>query len=382
MRANSSSDFQRILGSLLLGASLCTVASVSSAQQKSQTPAATAPAAVEKGPKAPTKSASPAPTQTADAAEKSNNFEQKPGSAQAAAATAPTAPSEEDTAAAKEALSKGLAAYQAGDYALAADAFNNSSQLAPSLDAQFWYAMSLDLQGKTESALAAFEKFFSDPEHATLGGDRIEPARQRFEVLKTIPSTLTLQVTPASAQLRLDGEPQTGSGTFNLKLRPGKHVLLVEAPGYESTASELEVKAAQTLEQSIQLKPIPAAPAEARPTEPTPPTTAAARSRVPAYVTLGIAGAGAVVGGIFGVQALGAKSDFDKNPTAKNADAVERNALISDMAFGLAVTLGITGVVLLTSDEPAESGTPSAGALRFAPFFSAQGGGAAAHATF
>ena len=35
------------------------------------------------------------------------------------------------------------------------------------------------------------------------------------------------------------------------------------------------------------------------------------------------------------------------------ADDTERNALIADMAFGVAITLGVTGVVLLTSDDSA-----------------------------
>ena len=93
---------------------------------------------------------------------------------------------------------------------------------------------------------------------------------------------------------------------------------------------------------------------------PPPPPPPEPRSLVPAYVTLGIAGAAAVVGTIFGVQALSAKSDFDKTPNTDKADDTERNALIADMAFGVAITLGVTGVVLLTSnDDP----PPSAASL-------------------
>ena len=106
---------------------------------------------------------------------------------------------------------------------------------------------------------------------------------------------------------------------------------------------------------------------------------------VPAYVTLGIAGASAVLGTVFGIKALGAKSDFDDNPTTSKADDVERNALIADMAFGVAVTLGITGVVLLTtSDEPVEAQAAKLDKSRWqlAPYASPQGGGAAARFAF
>jgi hypothetical protein len=111
---------------------------------------------------------------------------------------------------------------------------------------------------------------------------------------------------------------------------------------------------------------------------------------VPAYVTLGIAGAAAVVGTIFGVQALSSKSDFDDTPTTELADDTERNALIADMAFGVAITLGVTGVVLLTSDEePAQPAAQSAQLklkrgpqLNLRPYAGPKSGGASARVTF
>jgi hypothetical protein len=110
---------------------------------------------------------------------------------------------------------------------------------------------------------------------------------------------------------------------------------------------------------------------------------------VPAYVTLGIAGVAGVVGTIFGVKALGSKSDFDKTPTTKTADDTERSALIADMAFGVAITLGVTGIVLLTSDDeppPATTGLlkPKAKGARLdlTPYAGPKSGGATARVTF
>jgi hypothetical protein len=52
-------------------------------------------------------------------------------------------------------------------------------------------------------------------------------------------------------------------------------------------------------------------------------------------------------------MALGDKSDFDKNPTTQTADNGDTHALIADMAFGVALTFGVTSAVLfLTKDEP------------------------------
>ncbi|KYF64444.1 hypothetical protein BE11_31860 [Sorangium cellulosum] len=107
---------------------------------------------------------------------------------------------------------------------------------------------------------------------------------------------------------------------------------------------------------------------------------------MPAYVTLGLAGAGVVVGTIFGIQALSAKSDFDKDPTTKTADRVDRNALIADMSFAVALTFGVTGAVLLLSDDTSAETKTAASTMKqkafVAPFVSPTGGGAAARFTF
>ena len=111
---------------------------------------------------------------------------------------------------------------------------------------------------------------------------------------------------------------------------------------------------------------------------------------VPAYVTLGIAAVGAGVGTYFGIKALSAKSDFNDNPTADAADDAERNALFADMLFGVAITLGVTGVVLLTSGDEAPEQTAKAKPLpklkkpsvAVAPYVSPDGGGAAARVKF
>jgi hypothetical protein len=166
-----------------------------------------------------------------------------------------------------------------------------------------------------------------------------------------------------------------------VKIAPGEHTIRVQRDGYEPLETQLEVGAAESLADSVELVKIAeAAPAAEPPPTTAPPPAAEPRSKVPAYITLGVAGAGAIVGTIFGIQALSAQKTFDDNPSAAHADDVERNALIADMAFGVAFTLGITGVVLLTSDEPAEATAKPA--LRISPYASKNGGGASAHVVF
>jgi hypothetical protein len=132
------------------------------------------------------------------------------------------------------------------------------------------------------------------------------------------------------------------------------------------------------------MTPPPPPPEEAPPPPPPP------RSKVPAYVTLGLAGAGAIVGTIFGAQALSAKSEFESTPTTELADKADRNALIADMSYAVAITFGVTGAVLLFSkDTPEEPKAASTQTTKTAPrrafvtpYVGPTGGGAAAHFTF
>ncbi|OQB07200.1 MAG: hypothetical protein BWY17_05333 [Deltaproteobacteria bacterium ADurb.Bin207] len=89
------------------------------------------------------------------------------------------------------------------------------------------------------------------------------------------------------------------------------------------------------------------------------------------------------MGTIFGIKALSNKSDFNDTPTTELADDAERNALISDMTFGVAITLGVTGTVLLLSNdssgqEQAAKDARSQKTMRLTPFVGPSGGGAAA----
>jgi hypothetical protein len=306
---------------------------------------------------------------------------QPPAGAAPLPSTPPAGPTPEQKAEAATALTQGEAAYKAGDYASAVAHFERANTLAPSATAQYWLASSLDLKGDAPRAIVAFETLFQNPEHTKLPAEQLDPARQRLDALKQIPATIALKVQPADVQVLIDDVPQPGTSPFSFKLSPGKHKIRVQRDGYEPLETELTVAAAESLEDNVELvkietapppETVKAPPPEVAPREP--------RSKIPAYVTLGVAGAGAVVGTIFGIQALSAQSTFEESPTASHADDVERNALIADMAFGVAFTLGITGVVLLTSDEPVD--TASASTLKVAPYASKSGGGAAAHLTF
>ncbi|HEY6077301.1 MAG TPA: PEGA domain-containing protein [Polyangiaceae bacterium] len=308
----------------------------------------------------------------------------------------PPPPDKKTKDAARKAYQEGDKAYLASDYATAYTGFSKANELVPSPQAAYWAAKSLDAQAKEEDAIKAYEALLADPElpGSKLGDDKINDAKTRLSELKGKQAgDVTIVTTPIGAAVSVDGAPQQGATPMTVKLSPGPHKLTVAANGYEPKDLDIEVKGGEKSEQKLELiakapPPVVAAAVVAAPPPPPPPPPEP-RSKVPAYVTLGIAGAGAVVGTIFGIKALSSKNEFDKNPTGDAADDTERNALIADMAFGVAITLGVTGVVLLTSDDSAAPTTtgkldklPKKAKLVVAPYASPKGGGAAAQYTF
>lgn len=319
-------------------------------------------------------------------------FAAPPAQAQGKAAAAK--PDKKTVDAARKAYAAGEKAFAAGKYEEAYDSFKKADEAIPSPHAQYWMAAALDKQGKKDDAAAAYEKFLANPGKEKAGADKLDEAKKRLEDLKGKPiGEVSIVTTPAGATVMIDGQPQMGEAPMIVKLAPGKHTVAISSPGYQNVEKEIDVTPGAKQDLSVELTmseapPEPTAPPP-EPTAPPPeePAKAEPKSKVPAYVTLGIAGASALVGTFFGIKALGAKSDFNDKPSTDAADDVERNALIADMAFGVAITLGVTGVVLLTSSDSDEKSAKGARYVagpkfRVAPVIGPTGGGAAAQLTF
>jgi hypothetical protein len=90
------------------------------------------------------------------------------------------------------------------------------------------------------------------------------------------------------------------------------------------------------------------APPPPPPPSPLPPEGAAPMgppSPVPAYIFWGLGGASLVVGGVFGIMALSAKSDFDDHPTYSQADTVHDRSVAADVGLGLGLVLAVSGTL-------------------------------------
>jgi hypothetical protein len=248
--------------------------------------------------------------------------------------------------------------------------------------------MRLDKQGDVAGAYAALGVVLADPNKDELGADKLQAAASRQRELGAVPADLLVTTTPAGAHVQVSGVDVPTPTPLSLRLAPGRHELVISLPGYESQRLPITAAPGAQLRPNVTLLP-QAASAQGAPIAPLGAeagaldATTAPRSLVPGYVTLGIAGGAAIVGTIFGVRALSDKKKYDDNPTAKGADDVERNALISDMAFGVTLTLGVTGLVLLLADDSApRAASSNSAALHLQPYVSTQGAGASASMSF
>lgn len=330
----------------------------------------------------------------------------------ATTSTAAALPSAEVREKARTAYFAGKAAYAAGNFTEAESHFTFANSLISAIQAQYWLALSLHEQGKSAEALGALALVLAHPNRGKLRGEQLKDAAARHAQLKTTPADVLLTTDPVGATITVNGQVVTTPTPTALRLGPGKHEFSVKLSGYETQRFLLTAApGAKLTPPPIKLVPaVPpqtsTAPGVAAPTSTAPSLSAPApilptsadtygnqsQSLIPAYVTLGIAGASGIVGTIFGLRALKEKKDFNDSPSREAADDTERNALIADMAFGVTLTLGITGAVLLltgTSRQDLSSANRASGdlastngSLQILPYATPHSAGAAAFYSF
>ncbi|MDB4994583.1 MAG: Fe-S oxidoreductase [Myxococcaceae bacterium] len=271
---------------------------------------------------------------------------------------------------AKKAYQSGEAKFKAGDYAGALTDFQTADQIKPTPQAARYIGMSADKLSKYPEAVAAYDRFLADvPAKMQTEGAEI---KKRSDEIKAMPGKVHVDAN-VPATVTVDQQPTKTMTPSDLDVPPGHHTLHFAADGRLAQDKEVDVTFAskQDVRAELEAAPPPVAPVVApvaATPPPAPPPPAAPppepRSKVPAYVTGGLAIVAAGVGTVFGVMALSDKSDFDKNPTAAKADDGENHALVADMSFGVAVTLGVTSAVLFLTKDDAPAASASAPVAR------------------
>jgi len=295
---------------------------------------------------------------------------------------------------ARKAYADAEAKFQSGDYAAAYELYKTANDDLPAPQTLYKMALCLDKQDKPGEAITAYSAFLGSTPPASMDAKVSESQARVNDLRKKAPVIIKVKSDPPGASVSVDGVAQMGTAPIDVKVAPGTHKVRVTSPGYDAYEKEitLDPGAPDTTLDALLLKsvavaelPPPPPVIETKPAEkPEPPPEK--HSNAAAFVVLGVAGAGAIVGGIFGVKALQGKSDFNNGAkTTDKADQVEKDALIADMALGAAITLGVTGtVLLLTSGGGDEKAARAASPSKFelAPVFSPHRAGAAATLRF
>lgn len=191
---------------------------------------------------------------------------------------------------------------------------------------------------------------------------------------------------PGDAELtvKVDGEPvPLANLNTNRPMDPGEHLVEASAPGYLPASAKVRLAEGGVDSVALTLEPDPNAPkrtAQApavapppqEPQTPAPADTAPpaedqpSKSKVPAFIALGVGAVGLGVGTVFGLSAISKKDDLDASCQNKvcpgnqqdTIDSAKTAGTISTVGFAVgAVGLGVGAYLLLTSGSGSASAT-------------------------
>jgi hypothetical protein len=222
-----------------------------------------------------------------------------------------------------------------------------------------------------ESLAATAPQAFKDAqEHARKVLAEAKPRIAKLKIAVAAPTGVTFVV-------KLDGEVvPTANLNTNRPTDPGEHIVEATAQGYKNASAKVRLTDGGLDSVALTLEVDPNAPkvvaVEAPITAP-PPAAAPARSRVPAYVALGVGAVGLGVGAVTGIIALGKKSDLDgacKNKVCPSS--AQQDTIDSGKTFGTVSTIGFAvgivgvgvGTVLLLTGGSSSASTAASNPLR------------------
>lgn len=128
-----------------------------------------------------------------------------------------------------------VAALNEGRFADAATSFEASYRVNPVPVVLFNLAFAYRGLGRNLDAIDSIQRFLAAP--GSTPEDRIAAGREELARLQTTIVRLTIRVTPAQAQVAIDGHPPHREGNFYLS-DPGRHVITATLDGYRPQRSE------------------------------------------------------------------------------------------------------------------------------------------------
>lgn len=175
---------------------------------------------------------------------------------------------------ARAAFDRGIADVDAGRFASAVAAFEESYRIRPVAVVLFNLAGAYARMGRHQQAIATYERYLA--EGTRLPPDRVQSVRDRIAELRRDMPVVTLRVRPSTFTLTVDGRPQAVTGE-ELPLDPGSHLLVLSASGRTSQQREVQLSPGNRVMWDVELPAEGAAPATTAVAVATPPVTDAPR---------------------------------------------------------------------------------------------------------
>jgi len=302
--------------------------------------------------------------------------------------------SDADRATARALTLEGYEALDRKDFATAGDRFKRADELFHVPTVTLGLAHAEVGQGRLVSALATCSRIVREgvPANAPAAFHKaLDDARREMDVLTTrIPSVIISVNGPSDASVTIDGValPSAALGVKR-PVDPGAHVIRAQAPGFVAKDVHVTLLEGKVETVTLELEPDKAAPVAVAPVAPVvpppvaappvaappptpPPSPPSQAQRYAGFATLGLGGAGLLVGAVTGGLAIAKHNDITSVcPNGKctssqqaslgsEASAYSTLGAVSTGAFIAGGALAVTGAVLLLTAPRVKSDTTAA----------------------
>ena len=230
-------------------------------------------------------------------------------------AAAPAYAQRADPRSAKELVTKGTRLYDQKKYVEAAEMLEKANELAPNPTLLFNIARAYDQAGRTKEAITYYEQYTIDGEDAQLrkrarsAVDRLRLQQQREEAsaAEAEAERKRLREETEAAELRMQQEREVARQTE------------------EANQQRLEAAYRDTM-------------------------ASRQRTRITSFALGGLAVAGVGMGVVFGIQAAGARTEFNNAQSLDTKlaarDATRNRALLADIGYGVGIVSAVAAILL------------------------------------
>jgi hypothetical protein len=210
----------------------------------------------------------------------------------------------------------------------------------------------------------------------TIRSFTMQPRTSLEEYVPPEPGYLSVNAPRSNMEVFVDGQRYSVTPLVQAPLAPGTYEIVVNAPGWRSYSTLVEVASGEQVVINATMEPVGGYESVRQGT---------ARTGIANGLMIG--GGGLVtVGTVFGVLALTSASSY--NDRVQDPDrgsyrsAARTNALIADIGIGTGAALLVTGLVLRLTDRGDRSDGPMPEGLVFAPFIGRRDVGFALQGSF